>query len=113
MQVRRIILLFIAALALLGARTAQGQVLSRPAQALKSMAQTTPTPVSKPPVFLPYMRVQERVNFPRLLDLPTRWPRRTSPRLVLPAGDRILGSAGLVWSRWSVYGTAEVKLFLF
>lgn len=110
MPSRRIILLFIAVLAMLGAGSAQGQSGARARNASAS-ASTTRTPAVRSPIPFPYKREPDRLSRADFLGKPGT--RRISPRLVVPAGDKIQGSAGLVWTPRSMFGTVEIRLLLF
>jgi hypothetical protein len=114
MPSRRIILLLIAVLAMLGARRAEGQSGTRShtvARQTAVKAVSSSSPAVRLPALLPYMR--EPVQPLKGVFPGTPLSRRVSPRLVLPVGDQVQGSAGLVWSQRSLIGTIEVRLLLF
>lgn len=113
MPSRRIILLFIAVLAMLGAKSAEGQsgLRTRTVASRVSLVKAAASTSVRSPVPFPYM--QEPVRLTNASFTVTPWTRRLSPRLVIPAGDRVQGSAGLVWTQRSMYGTLEIRLLLF
>ena len=120
MPSRRFLPLLIAVLALLGARSAHGQMPARARLSLpvKASIPAVPTAVTLPPAQLrlplPYMRGvpgQPRSLRAPLAGLARR--RRPGPQVTIHAADWLEGSAGIGWGQHELIGTLGGRLFLF